>query len=75
MIGIAEKLFGLLAFGVMALALVLWTLHDLRRGETVIDPPKRVLRLGNPTGFWVQICVQAALAAASLFGAVKIALG
>ena len=71
----AEKLFGLLVFGMMALVLGLWTLRDLRRGETIIDPPKRVSRLGNPAGFWVQICVQVALAAASLFGAVKIALG
>jgi hypothetical protein len=71
----AEKLFGLLVFGMMALVLGLWTLRDLRRGETIIDPPIRVSKLGNPAGFWVQICVQAALAAASLFGAVKIAFG
>ena len=70
----AEKLFGCVIFGSIAAVLMVWTVRDLRRGKTVIEPIRLVSRSEHAVWFWLQIGLQGLLAAAFLFGVVRIAL-
>ena len=70
----AAKLFGLLAFGAISLVFAAWTVRDFRRGETIVVPVGVVSRADKPVLFWLQVIGQGLLAAACLFGFVRIAL-